>query len=299
MDAKKLCSMLITRSLKDLDYDEEEIVVDYLETIGVSVNLDTDAKELCVILLEKTMEKELGRKVPLSAYANSILHKQKEQQNIQKILEKRTEEKKKLEKTQLPGCVHSQMNIIPKTLFNIVVDPSVGVIKLNDGTSQYASLISLSTDLYKSLFSKLSNPILEVTSSKGDKVYTRVENYHNLQKNTVTISPLVAQILDIKGKGNGFIRLCNSLPEILKAEFTFYGTKNELNEILPSLIERLPSVINAFSYLSLGMILVTNINGKEYKVRVDGLIDLDQRPIFAGLIPFSEGDLPFEIEADL
>ena len=34
-NAKELCAMLITRSLKDLNEDEEEIVVDYLEKLRI------------------------------------------------------------------------------------------------------------------------------------------------------------------------------------------------------------------------------------------------------------------------
>ena len=46
------------------------------------------------------------------------------------------------------------------------------------------------------------------------------------------------------------------------------------------------------------MVLKTKINGKEIEVRVDKLEDKDDRPIFAGLIPFEVTDLPFEIVAD-
>ena len=44
---------------------------------------------------------------------------------------------------------------------------------------------------------------------------------------------------------------------------------------------------------------IVKINGREIEVRVDKLEDTDLRPIFAGLIPFSEGDLPFEITPDI
>ena len=109
---------------------------------------------------------------------------------------------------------------------------------------------------------------------------------------------MVAFLLDIGQRDGGFLKLCSSMPDIAKAKFTFYGSREELDGVLQKLIEKLPSVINAFSYLSLGMILMTNIDGKEIHVRVDGLTDFDERPIFAGLIPFGSGDLPFDIEAD-
>lgn len=50
--AKELCAMLITRALKDLNEDEEEIVVDYLEKIGVKTKLTMKPRELCTLLLE-------------------------------------------------------------------------------------------------------------------------------------------------------------------------------------------------------------------------------------------------------
>jgi hypothetical protein len=71
--AKELCALLITRALKDLGEEEEEVVVDYLESIGVEVDLDMKPRDMCIALLEKTMVKELGKKVPMTAYANSLI----------------------------------------------------------------------------------------------------------------------------------------------------------------------------------------------------------------------------------
>lgn len=304
MSAKELCAMLITRSLKDLTEDEEEIVVDYLEDMGISVDLDAKPRDLCVSLLEKTMEKELGKRVPISAYANSLISKKQvekeekaKQQKKKEIQERRAKEQRVLEQKSLPGCVAS--DFLSKNLFKLQVDPSVGIMDLSDGTSQYSAVISLSEDLYTSIFTNFSNPIIEIISSKGKKGYARLAEPHGEDSNTVYISPLVAFLLDVGQKDGAFLKLCSSIPDIAQAKFTFYGSRKELDEILPLLIEKLPSVINAFSYLFLGMLLMTNINGKEVYVRVDGLTDFDERPIFAGLIPFAEGDLPFEIEPDL
>lgn len=306
MSAKELCAMLITRSLKDLNDDEEEIVVDYLESIGIEVGLEMKPKEMCLVLLEKTMQKELGRKVPISAYANSLIEKKseetqkkKELYNKREIEDKRKQTERKLEKTQLPGCVPTNLPILSKGLYDLVIDPDLGIVQLNDGTSQYSAVVSLSENLYNSIFSQLSNPILELSTSKGYKSYARIGDIHNESANTIYISPLVAHILNVSGKDGAFLRLCTSLPEISKAKFTYYGSETELDKILRELIKKLPSVVNAFSYLSLGMILLTNINNKEVKIRVDGLIDSNERPIFAGLIPFAETDLPFEIDYDL
>jgi len=301
-NAKELCAMLITRSLKDLNEDEEEIVVDYLEDLGIETDLDTKPKDLCYTLLTKIKDE----RVPLTAYANSILSKEKEKviekkKEIQEkdLVRKRFGEQKKLETTKLPGCVPSEDNIFSKNLYTLKSDPRVGIVNLNDGTAQYSSLISLSSDLYTKIFLDYSNPVIEITNSKGNKAYTRVGEPHDGSSELILVSPLISTLLNFKNVDGGFVRLCIHLPEISKVDFTFYGNKMELDEILPSLITKLPSVINAFSYLSLGMVLKTKINGREIEVRVDKLEDTDLRPIFAGLIPFSEGDLPFEITPDI
>lgn len=301
-NAKELCAMLITRSLKDLNEDEEEIVVDYLEDLGIETDVDMKPKDLCYALLTKIKDE----KVPLTAYANSILNKEKEK-SVKKIKErqdtdlmkKRINEKTILESSKLPGCVASENNVFSKNLYTLKSDPRIGIVNLDDGTAQYSSLISLSSDLYTKIFLDYSSPVIEITNSKGNKAYTRVGEPHDGSSELILVSPLISTLLNFKGVDGGFVRLCIHLPEISKVDFTFYGNKTELNEILPNLINKLPSVINAFSYLSLGMVLKTKINGREIEVRVDKLEDIDSRPIFAGLIPFSEGDLPFEITPDI
>jgi hypothetical protein len=106
-------------------------------------------------------------------------------------------------------------------------------------------------------------------------------------------------ILNLTGSDLAFLQLCNSLPTISHVKFTFYGTQEELDKVLKDLIIKLPSTINAFSYLSLGMVLVVDVNGQKTEIRVDSLTDDNDRPIFAGLIPVSETDLPFDISPDI
>ena len=96
--------MLITRSLKDLNEDEEEIVVDYLESLKIKTKLSMKPRELCTLLLEKAMEKDIGAKVPITAYANSLLAKeaQSKQANIKLVNEtnikiRRSQSQKNLE----------------------------------------------------------------------------------------------------------------------------------------------------------------------------------------------------------
>ena len=57
MSAKQLCAQLVTRALQDLTEEEEEVVVDYLESAGISVDLDANPRELCTLLLEKLCKK--------------------------------------------------------------------------------------------------------------------------------------------------------------------------------------------------------------------------------------------------
>ena len=306
--AKELCAMLITRSLKGLNEDEEEIIVDYLDNIGIEVDLDTKPKDLCLTLLEKTMEKDLGKRVPISAYANSLITKEKskteEKSKLYKkkeLEDRRRKSVRELEKKSnvLPGCVVGPEDILSKGLYDLQVDENLGIMRLSDGTSQYSAVVSLSSDLYSKIFLNYENPVLEINTSKGYKGYSRLGEPHSGNNNIVLVSPLVAAILNFQKREGAFLKLCMYLPTISKVGFTFYGNKEELNSILPELVNKVPSVVNAFSYLSLGMVLTTEINGKNIEIRVDKLEDLDETPIFAGLVAFGESDLPFEIESDL
>ena len=309
--AKELCALLITRALKDLGEEEEEVVVDYLESIGVDVDLDMKPRDMCVALLEKTMVKELGKKVPLTAYANSLIKPKEVIVRDQEIvrLEKKREErnlaKARLEKqaNNLPGCVFAGSDTIKKTLYDFEVDPELGIVTLDDGSSQYTAAIAVSQRLYDAIFSEYENPVVEMVTARGNRGYSRITAPHSGRDNLVLVSPLVAGLLGFKGREGGFLKLCISLPEIKKIDFTFYGSQKELDENLKVIIEKVPNLINAFSYLSLGMVLTLDLAAegspsKEIQIRVDSLYDEDERPLFAGIIPFGLGDLPFNIKPD-
>ena len=309
--AKELCALLITRALKDLGEEEEEVVVDYLESIGVDVDLDMKPRDMCVALLEKTMVKELGKKVPLTAYANSLIKpkevvvRDQEVARLEKKREERNLAKLKLEKqaNSLPGCVFAGNNMIKKTLYDFEVDPELGIVTLDDGSSQYTAAIAVSQRLYDAIFSEYENPVVEMVTARGNRGYSRITAPHSGRDNLVLVSPLVAGLLGFRGKEGGFLKLCISLPEIKKIDFTFYGGDKELNENLKVIIEKVPNLINAFSYLSLGMVLTLDLAAegspaKEIQIRVDRLEDEDERPLFAGIIPFGLGDLPFDIKPD-
>lgn len=300
--AKELCAMLITRSLGNLDEDEEEIVVDYLEDLGISVDIDTHPKDLCVTLLEKTMVKELGRKVPLTAYANSVIKKEEEKKREKKARKKQRKlEEKRKEKEQdlkdkfkkLPGCIPEEDM---SGSYPVRVNEEVGIQVLPDNTLQYSAVVSIPSDFYQKIYNKLSNPVLEFNTFTGKKAFARINSYHEGQD--ILISPLVANILGIDKIGEVFLRVCSYLPSINHVKFTYYGNKEELEKILPDLTDKLPQVINAFSYLSLGIVLKTLLDDKEVLVRVDKIEDSDGMPVFAGLIPFGESDISFEIEDD-
>ena len=303
-NAKELCAMLITRSLKDLNEDEEEIVVDYLETLKVKTKLSMGSRELCTLLLEKAMEKDLGKKVPITAYANSLLSNNSDKvvktNNNERIKLHRSRSQKDLENlsNKLPGCLVSE-NIFQRNLYNLIIDPELGIVNLDDGTSQYSAVISVSERLYTDIFLINSTPIVEIRTNKGFKAFAKIAFPHAGNDLDVYVSPLIAHILNLDGANVAFLKLCVSLPNISHVKFTFYGNQEELDNILKQLIIKLPAVINAFSYLSLGMVLSTVINGKEVQVRVDSLTDETDRPIFAGILPFSETDLPFDISPDL
>jgi len=300
--AKELCALLITRGLKELGEEEEEVVVDYLEDIGIEVDLDAKPRDLCIALLEKAMIKDLGKKVPLTAYANNILGKTETKPEVKRDMKvERKKEEKLLEskvKT-LPGCIVSDDKLIKKTLYDFQVDENLGLKVLENNNVQYSSAVSVSQNLYDQLFLNYESPILELISAKGARAYSRITGIHDKSDNVIYVSPLIAAILNFKKRDGGFVKLCSSLPQIRRIKFTFYGTETELQMLLEKIIEETPNVINAFSYLSLGLILTVLLNdGREVELRVDGLFDEDERPIFAGLIPFSESDIPFDITAD-
>ena len=309
-NAKELCAMLITRSLQDLTEDEEEVVVDYLEKLRIRTTVDMKPRQLCTLLLEKIIEKEYptAKNIPITAYAHQLLQKETttktEKQQIVKTQDvkiRRSKSQKDLENMaqKLPGCSVSQANIFSRNLYELRSHPELGIVNLEDATSQYTAVISVSLDLYERIFLANETPIIEIRTNKGFRAYAKIALPHEEGDNIVYISPLIALILDVRDVGYAFLQLCTSLPEINHVKFTFYGNQEELNSVLKDLMVKLPSVINAFSYLSLGMVLTTDINGKQVEVRVDSLTDNRDRPVFSGLLPFQESDLPFDIVPDL
>ncbi len=307
-NAKELCAMLITRSLKDLNEEEEEIIVDFLEKLKIETDIDMKPRQLCQLLMEKAMEKDLLTRVPMSAYANKILEeestKREENEKVVKtenIKNDRSRSQKNLValNTKLPGCV-SNDNIFGQKPYNLIVDDTLGIINLPDGMSHYSAVISVSNKLYNDIFLSNSTPITELITNKGTKAYSKISIPHAGNDSDVYVSPLIGYILNLDRTSSvAFLKLCNSIPIISHIKFTFYGSQQELDKILKDLIVKLPFTINAFSYLSLGMVLLVNINGHEVQVRVDSLTDDNDRPIFAGLIPILETDIPFDISPDI
>jgi hypothetical protein len=307
--AKELCAMLITRSIQDLNVDEEEIVVDYLTDLGFDVDLDTKPRELCRLLLETTMKREfVGKNVPMTAYANSLLTKEKNEAEVKKqrakrmeLNDKREASRRKLERREkeLPGCDVSNAKIFQSTLYDIIFDPELGYDEAED---IHRTLVKVNEAQYNELFVNVDNPIIEITSNKGDKAFARVDGYHHDAKNVIFASQLVLDLLNVKegvDRAQGFVKLCNTLPNIAHIKFTYYGSQEILDEDLEFLPLQLPKIINGYSYLSLGMVLTVHYGAREPQVRVESLEDPDNRPIFAGLVPFGENDIPFDIEPDI
>lgn len=310
--AKELCALLITKQLKELNEDESDVVVDYLEDIGIEVDIDTSDNTLCRSLLDRVMQDELGRSVPISAYANQIVttlknmeytktlekerrDTERKRKNIQKLLEK--------EHTELSGCVVGNIGI-PKGLFVFIVDPDLGIQRDSDGNMIYTAVVSVSPSLYEQIFLNVNNPVLELITSTGNRGYVKLGEPTLLptDSNQIYISPLVSRLLKLDGEPNksGFIRLCIKMPTISKINFTFYGNKNQLDSNLEYFINKLPDTINAFSSLSLGMeLILLKSDGETLTVRVDGLLGENGNPIFSGLIPVGLTDLPFEISPDI
>jgi len=305
--AKELCAMLITKGLKTLTDDEEEVVVDYLDDLGIETTLDDTPKDLCVKLLDNVMQKDIGKKIPISAFANSIIDKEKKSAVEKNIIKEQRDQKNKRENKEkelknkinnLPGCVQDANNIFKKTLYNFIVRDDIGISELPNKNLQYNAEVSINSDLYNKVFLDISTPVLEITTNLGNKGYTKITSLHDESPDIIYISPLVASILKINGLGSGNVKLCVDIPRISKVDFTYYGNNEKLQTILKNLTVTLPLVINAFSYLSLGMILKTIVDDNEVNVRVDKLYDENNDLIFVGIIAPGESDIPFDIVAD-
>ena len=213
----------------------------------------------------------------------------------------RKKEERKLEQKEktLPGCVADTTGIFKNTLYDFVVNPEIGIRTLSDNTLQYNAEIAINASLYDQVFRNVSNPILEMTTTKGQKGYARITSLHNDNSLTIYISPLVGYILNVEDVGAGQVRLCAKVPFIGKVDFTYYGQEKEKDSHLEALKNKLPEVVNAFSYLSLGMVLKTQVNGQEVHLRVERLYDENSEPIFLGILSPGETNLPFEINSDL
>jgi len=302
--AKELCGLLITRGLASLTEDEEDVVVDYLEDIGIEVDLDTKQQDLCLLLLDKTMEKELKTRVPITAYANSLVEKESEfrekdtkTKKMERDVREWTRKQDKLRKSlynnydKLPGCVSN--NLLDTKARQLILKDDIGV-----NNYIYSAMISIPSNEYEKIVINYDNPVIEITSNTGNKAYARI-TYHNDQKDTVYISQLVSQLLNTGKVGLGYLKLCTSVPTITKIDFKYYGSQDMLKNDLDYLVESLPKIINSFSSLSLGMVLKTKKDNRDIFVQVSGLNgEVNEKrdvPIFVGLIPFGLTDIPFDI----
>lgn len=306
--ATELCAKLILKSLKSLNSDEEELVVDYLDSIGIETDLDTNTNELCMLLLKHKMKEDLNtdNMAALRPYANKILEKSEMEKNRDqdnKIAENLKKDRQSISKdlkkqTSLPGCVADTKlkSFLP---YKIVVKTDLGIITKKNGSLQYRSAVSLPESLYSKIFLEHNQPIIELksTDNTGEIAYARIEEAHN-EDDIIYISPLTFNLLATKNMLT-YIRLCKEMPIIDKIFFTYYGNKKDLDKDLPELIEKVPDIINAFSYASLGLVFTIDLNDKSVMLRVDKLLSADEQPIFSGILKFGDSDLPFEITSDL
>jgi len=307
--AQELCALLITRGVKSLSDDEEEIVVDYLDSIGIEVSLDDKPRDMCQTLLRKLMEEKSERPIPITAFANKILektqkdrtrkeetrNKNREEEAIRRrdvqIRTKRANDELGFDKlrNRLPGCQQAN-GVFNQNVYDIQVDYDLGLQPLSDGNYQYKSVISLPSDLISQVYGITDNPIVEIKVGRTT-AYARIEGG---SEDGIRISRLTSDILKLQEPFvQASLRLCSSMPTIQSVNFTYYGSREELDLILPNLINRLPETIEAFSYLSLGLILRTVV-----LVRVDQLIDTNGDPVFSGLLPFGVSDIPFDINPE-
>ncbi len=308
--AKELCALLMTKGIKALDDDQEEIVYDYLyDHLGIEMDADTNERDLCQALLSKTIPPPPAN-LPRHAmagyqnrYYNSLLEgesvaRDAKQKQIQarNLLRQRKDNEERLKNMdgRLPGCVKDQGNNLKAGVYDLVVDANLGIAHLTDGSTQYTAVVSIPSSVYQQILYNVENPTLQINTTTGYKGFAKIADFHSGPNNLLYISPLIARMLNVDQVGKAILNLCTSMPILSKVDFTYYGTQADLDQILPQLIVKLPSVINAFAYLSLGMVLQTEINGELVSVRVDGLEDNAEK-VFAGLLAAGESDLPFDV----
>jgi hypothetical protein len=300
--AQEVCAMLLLRSIKTLNSEEEELIADYMADIGYEVTFDKDPRGLCQFLLEDAMQQELGHKAPMTAYAHSVIDAQakvreerKKLDRLRELDKKRGAEKKRLASNEkkLPGC-NINKSILKNVAHKLRFDEKLGYDR---DTGRHAAVVAVSSRLYNQIFLEIDNPVVELMALKTGKVcYARIAEAHEEADDVVYVSELVSDILGTK-RGDVVMKLCNSLPSVKHIDLTYYGTQAELDGVLEEVIQNLQVTINGFSYVFLGMELYVETKDGRKAVRVDGLYD-DEMPIFAGLIPFGENDVPFEIKPD-
>lgn len=318
-NAAEVCARLLTRALKELTEEQEELVTDYLYSIGINIEADISSRDMCLVLLEKLMIDEYGNKVPVTAFANNILEKAKKASEIraqqvkaQQITYNRALKEKELKQQtgNMLGCEISNTNIFSKIPYKLVIDPTIrtDVNRAEEAEGAYSAVILLSTNLYNELLLNFDSPLLEIVTLKGARAYVRVQGTYESSNDdhVIHITPLVAEILELDPNvksAQAFVKLCNALAEISFVEFRYYGTQEELNGVLQQIQEILPSIINRYSYLSLGMVFKLQIPDNigvlnQHEVRVDRIYDTNKDSIYAGIIPQGDVAIEFEIFPD-
>lgn len=303
--AKELCARYITRQITELDEEEKDDIYYYLDDRGYEVTTETKPRQLCMMLMEDLIKKEGAGRIPITAYSHKIIQDLDRAREVRARKYAEAEEKAQrrrkimeLERSSsvLPGCVKDRSGIVPNVPYSFILDPAVGLIRDSEGQEVYKSLVNVPENIYMQIFTRgIDKPVLELSTPRGKKTYARIAGPHSGINNMLLLNFLTQEELGLREGDKIFMKLCVDMPEITSIMFTYYGTQEELNEILPELIVKLPKNINTMTSLKLGdEIHVDN----RYTVRIDKLYSEGGEEVFSGIFPLGYSNVPFEIEPE-
>ncbi len=273
----ELCARLLTSKIDSLTEEEREDL--FIELDDPDFDENESSHMICKRLLSR-----IAGKQPVGPFAHKYLSD---------LDKKRLETKRRFHKQDqaqkrknLTGCQLKSADIFGFTKYHPLIDYELA-----------SGMISVHSSLYEKLLSEYKTPIIEMQNEKEERIYLRVSNFHDEDKNVIFISPAVLerfQWIDYV-----LLMVCKNIPEISFISFLFLGSQEDLNDIMDILRNDLPGKLNKLTGISLGEDLkMVMENKEEFIIRIIGLKDLENEDIFAGRVSLGEQDVPFDIIAE-
>lgn len=297
-NAQELCSELLLNITKNLTDEEEELVVDYLDNIGIEVDLDVEQNKMCRMLFDSLTKKLPGR-VPVQALANKILDDRKIRlgENVETKTEESLEERRDKISDQLltsgkTTCVLDESNIVPTNQMYKFITDELGITTESDYT-HYNAVVKLPIKLYEKIFFNVENPVLKITKFGGnhESTYVKINGYNDkFYTNESIVEPI--EITDITDDYKNRIIIDKHTPYISHVKFIYYGDKKELNKNLLAIRNSLKE--NDVRSFRVGSTVLAD---KGYKFMVGSIKDENNRNVSIGRIKYDMDDIKFDIES--